>query len=582
MSLMLDHSALPTTGGKQQAQRLRCAVYTRKSTDEGLDQDFNSLDAQREACGAYIASQASLGWKLLPTPYDDGGISGGTMHRPALTRLLDDIKRGLIDIVVVYKIDRLTRSLMDFAKMVDVFDDKGVSFVSVTQQFNTTTSMGRLTLNVLLSFAQFEREVTAERIKDKIAASKKKGMWMGGTVPLGYKVEDRKLVIHVTEAKTVRWLFQKYLELGSVNKLSAEANRVGLTTRKLKQKNAKIRKTSPFGRGNLYHLLSNPIYIGKIRHQDNVYAGQHDAIIHEDLWQSVQDKISANTQQRRSRSNSASAHLLTGLIYDENGKRILTTHTVKNGKRYHYYMSQKQKSKGDSNRQTDWRIAANELEHPVIKIIRNYLTDQSQLIDSLNLHKSRILITKSILQRSAEIAKSLKNSSNSQQKRILLTLIKHVTLTPQKLTIEINSEVLIKAQDDAENERHQPCSPIQKIEVEHQIQRRGVETKLVVTDHSTNTLHPDQTLIKLIANAHYWLKKLTDGSAASISELAKQQQIDAAEISRFLPLAFLAPDIIESVLSGTQPIDLTTDKLRRMNTLPISWNEQRQVLGFAT
>ncbi len=259
------------TRGRQTAPRLRCAIYTRKSTDEGLDQDFNSLDAQREACAAYITSQASLGWKLSPKFYDDGGISGGTMERPALQQLLADIKQGLVDIIVVYKIDRLTRSLMDFAKMVDVFDEHKISFVSVTQQFNTTTSMGRLTLNVLLSFAQFEREVTAERIKDKIAASKKKGMWMGGLVPLGYKAQDKKLMINKEEAKTVELLFEQYLELGSVKKLVEASKTAGLQGREYRQKNGVLNQSKPFSRGNLYHLLSNPVYIGKTRHQDQIY-----------------------------------------------------------------------------------------------------------------------------------------------------------------------------------------------------------------------------------------------------------------------------------------------------------------------
>ncbi|MEM8541526.1 MAG: recombinase family protein [Pseudomonadota bacterium] len=581
MNVVIDDSVLPRTRGKQQAQRLRCAIYTRKSTEKGLDQDFNSLDAQRDACAAYISSQASQGWKLSSSHYGDGGMSGGTMDRPALKQLLSDIKHGMIDIVVVYKIDRLTRSLMDFAKMVDVFDDKGISFVSVTQQFNTTTSMGRLTLNVLLSFAQFEREVTAERIKDKIAASKKKGMWMGGTVPLGYKSEDKKLVIDKTEAKTVRWLFEKYLELGSAGKLSKEANRVGLTTRNYTPKNGAERKTAPFGRGNLYHLLSNPIYIGKIRHQEKVHDGQHEAIVDEELWASVQNKMEANTNRRQSKTNSSSAHLLTGLIFDEHGRRLSTTHTIKNGRRYYYYISQNQGTKGEHNQQKSWRIRAKELERPVLNIVNDHLTDPNAQIDSLNLHKAQINLTKSIVQKNAKLAKTLKTSSTSKQKTLLSMLLKSVVLSPEKLIVELDFSAMmsrLKCIDDRnlENQTH-----TFKLEVSHQIRRRGIEAKLVLTDQITNAPRPDQTLIKLIANAHLWLTKLTDGSACSIFELAEQQQIDATEISRFLPLAFLAPDIIESILAGSQPVDLTTDKLRRMNTLPISWNEQREVLGFA-
>jgi site-specific DNA recombinase len=262
----------------------RCAIYTRKSTEEGLEQDFNSLDAQRESCAAYILSQASLGWKALSKHYDDGGISGGTMERPALQDLLADIKSGKIDVVVVYKIDRLTRSLMDFARIVEVFDDHKVSFVSVTQQFNTLSSMGRLTLNVLLSFAQFEREVTAERIRDKIAASKRKGMWMGGAVPLGYRVDNRKLVIHPQESETVCQIFRLYLDTGSVRRLKEKLDELGILTGTRARRDRPSSGGKPFSRGQLYWLLSNPIYAGDIRHKDKIAKGQHQAIIDRELW----------------------------------------------------------------------------------------------------------------------------------------------------------------------------------------------------------------------------------------------------------------------------------------------------------
>ena len=581
MTIDVDCDALPRTRGKQQLSRLRCAIYTRKSTEDGLDQDFNSLDAQREACAAYVTSQASLGWRLSPTHYDDGGISGGTMERPALKQLLSDIKQGHIDIVVVYKIDRLTRSLMDFAKMVDVFDDKGISFVSVTQQFNTTTSMGRLTLNVLLSFAQFEREVTAERIRDKIAASKKKGMWMGGTVPLGYKAEDKKLVINQAEAKTVRWLFKTYLELGSVKRLSEEANSSGLISRTYTQQNGELRKTTPFGRGNLYYLLSNPIYIGKTRHQDNIYDGQHEAIINDKLWNDVQAKMTANTGQRQSKTNSTSAHLLTGLVFDETGSRLSTTHTIKNGKRYYYYLGTNNLTDKKQLDQQAWRIPAHELERPILNMLDAYLTDPLRQSDSLNLHKHPINLTKSIFDKNAKLAKSIATSSTSTQKQMLSKLIKRVELTPNKLIVELDVASLMSKSEGTNDFDNGSQNRTYKIETAHTIQRRGVEAKLVLAGSTVNNPHLDQTLIKLIAKAHLWLIQLTNGTATSITELAKQQQIDASEISRFLPLAFLAPDIVENILVGSQPIDLTADRLRRMNTLPISWNEQREVLGFA-
>ena len=276
----------------------RCAIYTRKSTEDGLEQEFNSLDAQHEACSAYIASQASLGWKAARARYDDGGLSGGSMERPALQRLLSDIKAGRIDAVVVYKIDRLTRSLMDFARIVDVFDAANVSFVSVTQQFNTTTSMGRLTLNVLLSFAQFEREVTAERIRDKIAASKKKGMWMGGPPPLGFDVEHKALVVNAAEAESVRQLFKLYLEVGGVRRLKQRADGLGLMTKRRHLRDGRLQGGKPFSRGNLYLLLSNPIYIGKVVHCGDVYPGRHQAIVDQELWDAVQELMADNRRTR--------------------------------------------------------------------------------------------------------------------------------------------------------------------------------------------------------------------------------------------------------------------------------------------
>jgi DNA invertase Pin-like site-specific DNA recombinase len=274
--------------------RIRCGIYTRKSTEEGLEQDFNSLDAQREACEAYVQSQRSLGWIAQKKRYDDGGISGGTMDRPALRELLADIEQGRVDLVVVYKVDRLTRSLMDFAKIIEAFDTKGISFVSVTQQFNTANSMGRLTLNVLLSFAQFEREVTAERIRDKIAASKKKGMWMGGPLPLGYDVKDRKLIINKTEAETVRHIFCMYGDLGTVRRVKENLDCLSIVTKLRAQKNGKVTGGTPFSRGNLYQLLSNPIYIGRIPYKGETYSGQHEAIVDQRSWEMAQVLLAGN------------------------------------------------------------------------------------------------------------------------------------------------------------------------------------------------------------------------------------------------------------------------------------------------
>ena len=306
---------------------IRCAVYTRKSTEDGLEQDFNSLDAQREASLAYIKSQHHEGWRAIKKSYDDGGISGGTLNRPAVQELLEDIKAGQVDTVVVYKVDRLTRSLADFSKLIELFDNHNVSFISVTQQFNTTSSMGRLTLNVLLSFAQFEREITGERIRDKIAASKKKGMWMGGLPPLGYDVKDKGLKINEAEAETVKTLYDLYLEFGSVREVKEKADRLYLKTKERKY-NGNITGGKSFSRGHLYHLLKNPLYAGKVRYKDNVYDGQHEAIIDHSIWEEVQNKLSDNTFTRHSHSNQKQHNILKGLIYDEYD-HLLTPHYAK-------------------------------------------------------------------------------------------------------------------------------------------------------------------------------------------------------------------------------------------------------------
>ena len=349
------------SGNGNTSRRLRCAIYTRKSTEEGLDQDFNSLDAQHEACAAYIASQASLGWKLVPDRYDDGGISGGTMERPALQRLLTDLHERRIDVVVVYKIGRLARSLSDFARIVEIFDEAQASFVSVTQQFNTSTSMGRLTLNVLLSFAQFEREVTAERIRDKIAASKKKGMWMGGTVPLGYRPDNSKLVVHEREAQIVRFLFQRYLELKSVRALSQEAKAQDLAATLKEADGPRLRS---FCRGNLYYLLSNPVYVGKIRHRDQLHDGQHDPIVEPDVFAEAQTLLASQAPPRRIATNGTGTHLLTGLVRDENGDLLRSVHANKKGTRYRYYVS-KDKVEGCNGASAGWRLPAAQLESVV-------------------------------------------------------------------------------------------------------------------------------------------------------------------------------------------------------------------------
>src|SRR5687767_14955699 len=324
----------------QQRQKLRCAIYTRKSSEEGLEQSFNSLHAQRDACEAFINSQKHEGWILLPTAYDDGGLSGGSMERPSLRRLLDDIRSGLIDIVVVYKVDRLTRSLADFAKLTELFDAHGASFVSVTQQFNTSTSMGRLTLNVLLSFAQFEREVAGERIRDKIALSKRRGMWMGGLPPLGLDGVDRQLLVNEAEAETVRFIFRQYLTIGSIADLKRSLDAAGIVSKRRRFSDARELGGVPLSRGAIYQILRNRLYRGEIAHRGEVHRGNHQPILDADLWSSVQEKLTGQSRRKRGvRSGGWQSALLADLAFDGGGNRLTATYAVKAGRRYHYYVS---------------------------------------------------------------------------------------------------------------------------------------------------------------------------------------------------------------------------------------------------
>jgi len=360
----------------------RCATYTRKSSEEGLEQDFNSLQAQREACEAFIKSQTGEGWRLVKTAYDDGGLSGGTMERPALQRLLGDINQGLIDVVVVYKVDRLTRSLADFAKMVEVFDAHGVSFVAVTQQFNTTTSMGRLTLNVLLSFAQFEREVTGERIRDKIAASKRKGMWMGGVVPLGYEVYDRRIVIDEREAETVRYIFRRYLELGCVRLLKEDLDRRGIVSKRRKSKTGTESGGHSFSRGALYALLSNPIYVGEIRHKNLRHPGQHQAIVDRAVWERTQQQLQEHRVRAKCHDAGHEKSPLIGRLVDENGAGLTPSHARKGERKYRYYVSRNFPAQGLAPSHGGWRLPARELEGRVAAAVGEMLGDESAVLEA--------------------------------------------------------------------------------------------------------------------------------------------------------------------------------------------------------
>ena len=410
-------------------QVFNCAVYTRKSSEEGLEQDFNSLDAQRESCLSYIASQKSEGWCAVKQRYEDGGYSGGNMNRPGLMKLMEDIKAGKVHIIVVYKIDRLTRSLMDFTKLVEVFDAHKVTFVSVTQSFNTTTSMGRLTLNVLLSFAQFEREVTGERIRDKVAASKKKGIWMGGSVPLGYQVKDRSLIVNANEAQTVKYIYNKYLELGCVRKLKAALDKEGVTSK----------TGNSFSRGMLYWLLQNPVYIGLTRHKSNTYAGQHKAIITEEQWNIVQQRLKVQGVSPRGQKKPLQYHLLQGLLFDEEGTTYSPVFTTKGNKRYRYYTSQNTIQYRNHPKGVIARIPAHEIESFVERSILAQFADARTLSEALGVDHDRHFEALGIITTKA---------SCLQIDEILKTVVQKITISVDSVTIQIKSPGLRKLVQD--------------------------------------------------------------------------------------------------------------------------------------
>ncbi|MBE9554681.1 MAG: recombinase family protein [Proteobacteria bacterium] len=557
--------------------RLRCAIYTRKSTEEGLDQEFNSLDAQREACEAYIASQAGEGWRLIKTRYDDGAYSGGTMERPALKRLLADIDAGRVDTIVVYKVDRLTRSLADFVRIVELFDANNVSFVSITQQFNTTTSMGRLTLNMLLSFAQFEREVTGERIRDKIAASKKKGMWMGGVVPLGFTAVDRKLVIEEAEAETVRTLFRLYLQHANVWRVKEEADHLGLRTKARKPNNGGRNGGESFTRGHLYKLLSNPIYIGEIVHKGERHAGEHDAIIDRETWDAVQEQLKCNAVVRHRRSNAKAPSLLAGLLLDENGQRLVPSHASKAGRRYRYYVSKP--TSGDSSN-SRWRVPAPMFEEVVLDGIVALLRNKLRLTKVLHLAGERM---KETLSEAANLSNRILEAGPAEQRAFLLDAVKHIELRRDRVSIIIRTPSLyaVLGHGAPITEQARQGNEEFRLELPVTFKRRGVEMKLVITDARERPPAPDPKLILAVAQGRKWFAEIKQGNVRSVRDLAKRRGVDQGDVSRVLPLALLAPDIVDAILAGRQPIELTVSRLKRIGDLPVSWAEQRRLLGFA-
>ncbi len=563
-------------------KKLCCAIYTRKSTDEGLDQEFNSLDAQREACAAYIASQKHEGWTCIVDRYDDGGISGATLDRPAMQKLLADIKAHKIDTVGVYKVDRLTRSLADFAKIVEIFDTHKVSFVSITQQFNTTTSMGRLTLNMLLSFAQFECEVTGERIRDKIAASKKKGMWMGGVLPLGYDSIDKKLVVNSAEAETVRTLFQLYLEHGNVRLVKQAADRLGITTKARKPNNGHRCGGEPFTRGHIYKLLANPIYIGDIVHKGESYPGEHEPIIDRKTWTAVQEQLSRNAIVRRCGSNAKDPSLLAGLLIDDAGERMAPSHANKAGRRYRYYIS-KAKTESDSGPATGWRLPAPEIETVVLNGLTAFLEDGLRLMTRLDMAECSPGDLKGLLRNAANLAQRIADAGPAGRREILLELIDHIQVRENLVRVILENHALHSLMGDrTKDKKHrkprEDSNSTFALDLEVTFKRRGVGMKLILSDDRRQLPMPDPKLIAAVSAGRRWIAEIKDGKARSVTELAEGHGVDRTDIGRLIPLAFLAPDIVEAILQGRQPIEFTVGRLKRIGDLPVSWPEQRRVL----
>jgi len=558
--------------------RKRCAIYTRKSSEEGLEQEFNSLQAQCEACEAYIRSQRHEGWVLARTRYDDGGFSGGNMERPALRRLLADIQGGRIDIVVVYKVDRLTRSLADFARLVEIFDAKGVSFVSVTQQFNTTSSMGRLTLNVLLSFAQFEREVTGERIRDKIAASKKKGMWMGGNTPLGYDASERTLVVNPAEAETVRCIFALYRDLGCVRRVKEETDRLGLMTKRSTTASGIERGGKPFSRGHIYQLLSNPIYIGQIAHKGQLYPGQHPALIDAETCTAVRDQLATNATNHRRKADAVEPSLLAALMVDARGERFTPSHAVKRGRRYRYYVSGALITQVATDPAQGWRLPAQEIEDAVIRVLTDALTSPAMLLERFGTASIPSDQTRKMLDRATRLATAL-NRSPGERAKVVRDLIEKVVIDENAIMIRIR-RCALSGEAVAPPPSESPSNSSIELTAAVAFKRRGVEMRLVLPAVAiqNDRSRCDLTLIKAIARGRAWFEELAAGRARSLRELAERDGITRRYVRRLVDLAFLSPELVDAILHGRQPVELTATRLTKLD-LPLNWTDQHSLLA---
>jgi DNA invertase Pin-like site-specific DNA recombinase len=553
--------------GTKDDSTVRCAIYTRKSTEEGLEQDFNSLDAQHEACGAYVLSQRHEGWTPLPDIYEDGGYSGGNMDRPGLKALLADVSADKIDVIVVYKVDRLTRSLADFAKIVEILDGKGASFVSVTQAFNTTTSMGRLTLNVLLSFAQFEREVTSERIRDKVAASKAKGMWMGGPPPLGYDVVDRKLVIIKRETETVRHIFRRYLELGSAVALVDELQSDGIRSKRRKSRSGKTYGGVRITRGALYAILRNRTYVGEVTHKGHIYPGQHQAILDREIFDAAAQLLKQKGVERSLGSGSPDPSLLAGLLWDENGRRMSPSTGGKGNLRYRYYFSRTEEVAATEPR---WRVSAPDIEQQVIVLLSKQLkATQAEIIAAGNLSAADI-------QRIGNLVSVIFDQLNSGVGRtlrgLLLNIVSRVELQRDSLTVK----VLLGRVDSAFGEDTRTAStPITSIV------RTGQQVRLVIPPLQSAEGNKSPSLIKLVTRASAARDVLMASKASTFEDLAADIGYSTEHAADLLKIGFLSPDIITAILEGRQPASLTRTKLIRWSGMPLNWAQQRKVLGFA-
>jgi site-specific DNA recombinase len=520
------------------AKTVRCAVYTRVSTDQKLEQDFNSLDAQYDASQAYIRSQAHAGWILLRGKYDDGGFSGGDTDRPALQRLLEDVRGGKIDVIVVYKVDRLTRSLSDFAKLVELFDKHNVSFVSVTQQFNTTTSMGRLTLNVLLSFAQFEREVTSERIRDKISASKRKGLWVGGMVPLGYDTKGRKITVNEAEAERVRTIFRSYLQLGSLNLLMAELRQRGIVSKIRKLRTGERVGGIPFTRGPLPHLLRNRFYIGEVHFKGAVLQGEQPAILDRDLFEAVQVKLSEQATDHTATRMQSSA-LLTGRIFDDNGNRMSPSHARKGNTKYRYYLSSALFNGTADSVGSVRRVPATDIEALVVKSVRKHLKP-AQPIDDQSLvetHIARVEVqSNQVIIQLAQHERSDRKASAENSLRIAW----------RKAPTKRRREILLPEGTLQQNAR--PIRP---------------ETRA--------------TLVASIARGRRWLDELATDVTATTETIAKRDGCSVRKVNMTISLAFLAPDLVKAAMDGRLPHGMG---VARLADLPAAWSKQHQMLGL--